>query len=222
MPYDYLVYVIPYVVLAPLYLNGSIDLGSITQVRFQISILYGYGFYLTLLLVIKYIEKCISLISPIFFRGHLFPSLSFSSLSLNIDFLFLAFYFLFLLFILFLPLFSIFLIYFSDSQGSEAFNNVRSDFSIVVDYFEKLSLFSAGIDRLSTFIHRVNEGGWHANNTQQQSVPMQVSYFQNSFQLIGWIGRLVLARFGLNRKTVDYEYVKVRTDHQNEIEFVFV
>ena len=59
----------------------------------------------------------------------------------------------------------------------------------------------------------MNEGGWHANNTQQQSVPMQVSYFQNSFQLIGWIGRLVLARFGLNRKTVDYEYVKVRTDH---------
>jgi putative ATP-binding cassette transporter len=32
MPYDYLVYVIPYVVLAPLYLNGGIDLGSITQV----------------------------------------------------------------------------------------------------------------------------------------------------------------------------------------------
>ena len=155
---------------------------------------------------------------------------SWSSLSFSFIFFLISYFrfpifgFLFLIpFIYsFSPSFFYFLIYFCNSQGSEAFNNVRSDFSIVVDYFEKLSLFSAGIDRLSTFIHRVNEGGWHANNTQQQSVPMQVSYFQNSFQLIGWIGRFVLARFGLNRKTVDYEYVKVRTDHLSEIEFVFV
>ena len=32
VPYDYLVYVIPYVVLAPMYFSGAIDLGSVTQV----------------------------------------------------------------------------------------------------------------------------------------------------------------------------------------------
>ena len=46
------------------------------------------------------------------------------------------------------------------TQASEAFYYVRSDFSIIVSNFEKLSAFSAGIDRLSTFIRRINEGGW--------------------------------------------------------------
>ena len=75
--YDYLVYVIPYLVVAPLYFSGKIQLGSITQ-------------------------------------------------------------------------------------ASEAFYYVRSDFSIIVNYFEKISAFSAGIDRLSTFIHRINQDGWHS------------------------------------------------------------
>lgn len=73
--YDYLVYVIPYLVVAPLYFQNKLDLGSITQ-------------------------------------------------------------------------------------SSEAFYYVRGDFSIIVNYFEKLSAFSAGIKRLSTFINRINEGGW--------------------------------------------------------------
>ena len=77
--YDYLVYVIPYLVVAPLYFDGKLQLGSITQ-------------------------------------------------------------------------------------ASEAFYYVRSDFSIIVNYFEKISAFSAGIDRLSTFIHRINEGGWHSGS----------------------------------------------------------
>lgn len=52
----------------------------------------------------------------------------------------------------------------SITQSSEAFSHVRSDFSIIINYFEKISAFSAGIDRLSTFIHRINEGGWQSNN----------------------------------------------------------
>ena len=46
------------------------------------------------------------------------------------------------------------------TQASEAFYYVRSDFSIIVSNFERLSAFSAGIDRLSTFIRRINDGGW--------------------------------------------------------------
>jgi ABC-type uncharacterized transport system fused permease/ATPase subunit len=135
MPYDYLVYVIPYVVLAPLYLNGSIDLGSITQ-------------------------------------------------------------------------------------GSEAFNNVRSDFSIVIDYFEKLSLFSAGIDRLSTFIHRVNQGGWQP----EAPVPIynqEISYnfmgiwvfFQTLQQYISFPIRSLFVKFGM--KTKNEQYKKVTEDEKD-------
>ena len=47
-------------------------------------------------------------------------------------------------------------------QGCDAFNNVRNDFSVIVDYFEKLSLFAAGVERLSSFIRRVSRGGWEA------------------------------------------------------------
>ena len=73
--YDYMTFVVPYLVVSPLYFRGEIDLGSITQ-------------------------------------------------------------------------------------ASEAFYYVRTDFTILVQYFEKLSAFAAGVDRLSTFIHRINEGGW--------------------------------------------------------------
>jgi ABC-type uncharacterized transport system fused permease/ATPase subunit len=82
--YDYLVYVIPYLVVAPLYFQNKLDLGSITQ-------------------------------------------------------------------------------------SSEAFYYVRSDFSIIVNYFERLSAFSAGIKRLSTFIHRINEGGWQSDQDMELS-----------------------------------------------------
>jgi ABC-type uncharacterized transport system fused permease/ATPase subunit len=82
--YDYLVYVIPYLVVAPLYFQGKLNLGSITQ-------------------------------------------------------------------------------------ASEAFYYVRSDFSIIVNYFEKISAFSAGIDRLSTFIHRINAGGWQSAGTAEHT-----------------------------------------------------
>ena len=73
--FDYLSFVVPYVVVAPLYFSGKIELGSITQ-------------------------------------------------------------------------------------ASEAFWNVRSDFSIFVSYFEELSLFAAGLQRLHNFVQRIEEGSW--------------------------------------------------------------
>lgn len=46
---------------------------------------------------------------------------------------------------------------------------MRSDFSIIVNYFEKISAFSAGIDRLSTFIRRINSGGWQTAGTAEHA-----------------------------------------------------
>ena len=44
-----------------------------------------------------------------------------------------------------------------------------------MSYFERLSAFSAGIDRLSTFIRRINEGGWQAdsNNNDNASTKLE-------------------------------------------------
>lgn len=77
--FDYLSFVVPYVVVAPLYFSGNIELGSITQ-------------------------------------------------------------------------------------ASEAFWNVRSDFSIFVSYFEELSLFAAGLQRLHNFVQRIEEGSWEKDD----------------------------------------------------------
>ena len=48
----------------------------------------------------------------------------------------------------------------SVTQASEAFWNVRSDLSIIVSYYEDLSLFAAGLQRLHNFVRRLEEGGW--------------------------------------------------------------
>lgn len=99
-------------------------------------------------------------------------------------------------------------------QGSEAFNNVRSDFSIVVDYFEKLSLFSAGISRLSSFIKRlggetdsarsgINHTASPAN--AQSCIPGLHSAYLFSTSVI----RTFVTRFGMSKKSMDSEYSKV-------------
>lgn len=82
--YEYIVYVIPYLVVAPLYLNGLTDLGAITQ-------------------------------------------------------------------------------------SSEAFYNVKSDLSLIIDYFEDISSFSAGLTRLSSFMQRIEVGGWDINSDDKTS-----------------------------------------------------
>jgi len=41
------------------------------------------------------------------------------------------------------------------SQSSGAFNHVLSDFSILINEFEALSSFSAGLNRLSSFVERL-------------------------------------------------------------------
>ena len=40
----------------------------------------------------------------------------------------------------------------SISQATNSFFNIRSDFSILINYYQELSLFAAGIDRLYTFL----------------------------------------------------------------------
>ena len=52
---------------------------------------------------------------------------------------------------------------------------MRNDFSVIVDYFEKLSLFAAGVDRLSSFIRRVNRGGWESEVQDPQPQQSMVS-----------------------------------------------
>jgi len=44
----------------------------------------------------------------------------------------------------------------SVTQSFGAFNHILSDFSIIINQFEALSAFSAGLDRLSTFLERLN------------------------------------------------------------------
>ena len=43
------------------------------------------------------------------------------------------------------------------SQSVGAFNHILSDLSIIVNQFERLSSFSAGIDRLSTFYEAMRQ-----------------------------------------------------------------
>jgi ABC-type uncharacterized transport system fused permease/ATPase subunit len=102
--YNYLVYVIPYLVVAPLYFSGELSLGSITQ-------------------------------------------------------------------------------------STEAFYHIRSDFSIIINYFEKISAFAAGVDRLSTFMHRINQKGWQSDSLENEgmsylfvniSIPVGCNFCLNS------------------------------------------
>jgi ABC-type uncharacterized transport system fused permease/ATPase subunit len=45
-------------------------------------------------------------------------------------------------------------------QSYGAFNHILGDFSIIINQFEALSAFSAGLTRLTTFLEKIEEGGW--------------------------------------------------------------
>ena len=93
----------------------------------------------------------------------------------------------------------------------------------VVDYFEKLSLFSAGIDRLSTFINRVNEGGWQSEQSFTPTVQhsqMCTSVVHNIQQFARSLGRSFLSRFGVKIKIVEYDYAKVNSDQMRYARFI--
>lgn len=45
------------------------------------------------------------------------------------------------------------------SQSYGAFNHILGDLSLIVNQFESLSAFSAGIDRLGEFLERMNGMG---------------------------------------------------------------
>ena len=51
------------------------------------------------------------------------------------------------------------------SQSVGAFNHILSDLSIIVNQFERLSSFSAGIERLSTFYEAIREADMERNST---------------------------------------------------------
>ena len=83
-----------------------------------------------------------------------------------------------------------------------------------MDYFEKLSLFSAGISRLSSFIKRlggetdsarsgINHTASPAN--AQSCVPGLHSAYLFSTSVI----RTFVTRFGMSKKSIDSEYSKV-------------
>jgi ABC-type uncharacterized transport system fused permease/ATPase subunit len=52
------------------------------------------------------------------------------------------------------------------SQSVGAFNHILSDLSIIVNQFERLSSFSAGIDRLSSFYDAMRQADMARNNTE--------------------------------------------------------
>lgn len=52
------------------------------------------------------------------------------------------------------------------SQSAGAFNHILSDLSIIVNQFERLSSFSAGIDRLSSFYDAMRQVDIQRNNTE--------------------------------------------------------
>lgn len=58
------------------------------------------------------------------------------------------------------------------SQSYGAFNHILGDFSIIINQFEALSSFSAGLTRLSNFLERINStsGGWEAALAYRQSL----------------------------------------------------
>jgi vitamin B12/bleomycin/antimicrobial peptide transport system ATP-binding/permease protein len=46
------------------------------------------------------------------------------------------------------------------SQSYSAFNHILDDFSIIINSFESLSVFSAGLTRLADFFEQLNQDGW--------------------------------------------------------------
>ena len=50
------------------------------------------------------------------------------------------------------------------SQSFGAFNHILSDFSLLINQFEQISAFSAGLTRLSTFIDRIDSLSHSENN----------------------------------------------------------
>jgi ABC-type uncharacterized transport system fused permease/ATPase subunit len=55
------------------------------------------------------------------------------------------------------------------SQSYGAFNHVLGDFSIIINSFEQLSAFSAGLTRLTTFFDKVSADGWDVRSSSGSS-----------------------------------------------------
>lgn len=65
------------------------------------------------------------------------------------------------------------------SQSYGAFNHILGDLSLIVNQFESLSAFSAGIDRLGEFLERMN--GMSENKTKRAMPRMALGLVTRSF-----------------------------------------
>jgi hypothetical protein len=106
----------------------------------------------------------------------------------------------------------------------------------VIDYFEKLSLFSAGIDRLSSFIHRVSVRGWGwhregrgrgtgvwtGGKDRGVESPQHQSYLLSLYHVMGRVVRYSLSRMGVTVKTFDFRGAKVRPSHPHALTRAFI
>ena len=63
------------------------------------------------------------------------------------------------------------------SQSYGAFNHILGDFSILINQFESLSAFSAGLTRLSTFLDKLENSSWaasgYSNNNNSTEIVMK-------------------------------------------------
>lgn len=58
----------------------------------------------------------------------------------------------------------------SITQSYSAFNHVLSDFSLIINSFEQLSAFSAGLNRLTSFFDAISIGGWETTMKPAESL----------------------------------------------------
>jgi len=59
------------------------------------------------------------------------------------------------------------------SQSFSAFNHILNDLSIIVNQFEELSKFSAGIDRLGEFVEVIESDGFDFSNSKQAALQIE-------------------------------------------------
>ena len=53
----------------------------------------------------------------------------------------------------------------SISQSYGAFNHILGDFSLIINQFEAISAFSAGLTRLNSFLETITVGGWNQTSS---------------------------------------------------------
>ena len=78
----------------------------------------------------------------------------------------------------------------SISQSYGAFNHILGDFSLIINQFEAISAFSAGLTRLNSFLETISLGGWNQSaaissigNAANSEITDSLPYIQMSQRL---------------------------------------